>query len=158
MRTIGYLCIILLVAFTSCLHTENKNYKVETKDSANFSVLLFMLFPKEHLVVKINNEVVLDMIGSDSLGSPTSYMYFNYPDSIKSISVIGEHNKRITFQKEFKDTLINVARRSLVISLPFPKGMTKKTYKPYSYVPIKDADRNITLIDDAVQYKDIWIY
>lgn len=153
-KRVCYLFIILLVYFTTgCGNTDVKNYRVRRKDSANFSVFVSMLFPKEHLLVKVNDHVILDKIGKDITGSPTGEHYFYYPDSIKKIEVVSQYKGKIILKRLFKDTLVGAAQRTIFLSQPFPKGMTKENYKPYGYVPIDSSDRNITLENDAVYYK-----
>ncbi len=68
-------------------NTEVKSYRVTEKDSANFSIFVTMLYPKEHLLIKVNDTIMLDQIGKDTTGSPTAYNYFRYPGRIKKIEV-----------------------------------------------------------------------
>jgi hypothetical protein len=149
---------LFLILVFGCKGRGIRSYRVETKDSANFSVFISMLFPQERIFVKVNDEIVLDQIGDEIKGSPQSYLYFKYPSKIKKISVSGNYKGYITFERLYVDTLVNVSQRSLIISFPYPKGMTILNYKPYGFVPIKDANRNITLVDDAVYYKGTWRY
>lgn len=158
MKKVCYLFIICLGYGYGCRNTKIKNYRVQEKDSANFSVFVSMLYPREHLLVKVNDHIVLDKIGDDTAGSPTSEYYFYYPDSIKKIEVTSQHKEKVFFKRLFEDTLTNVAQRTVFISRPFPKGMTKDNYKPYGYVPIDSSDRNITLENDAVYYKGMLRY
>jgi hypothetical protein len=158
MKKVGYLIVLCLGFGYGCRNTEMKNYRVEEKDSANISVLVSMLYPKEHLLVKVNDHIILDKIGQDTTGSPTGEYYFRYPDSIIKIEVISQYKGKVLLKRLFRDTLTGVAQRSIFISRPFPKGMTKDNYKPYGYVPIDSSDRNITLENDAVYYKGLWQY
>lgn len=158
MKKSYYLFIVILSLFCGCQNTENKNYRVTEKDSANFSVFVSMLYPKEHLLIKVNDTVILDQVGRDTTGSPTAYNHFRYPGRIKKIEVTSQYNGKLLFKRLFKDTLTASAQRSVFISRPFPKGMTKENYKPYGYVPVESSDRTITLEDDSVYYKGTWRY
>lgn len=154
------LCFIFgfTVLFGCGVNIEN-NYVVSTKDSANFSVFVSMLYPGEKLVVELNDTfVILDEIGREDIGSPSSYNYFCFPDTIRKIRVSGQYKDIITFHKIFEDTLMNVKQKSVFISRPFPKGMTKETYQSYGQISIDSAERNITLEDDAKYFKDTWRY
>jgi hypothetical protein len=150
--------LLLLLLVFGCNSRKIKDYRVQEKDSANFSVFISMLYPKEKIVVKINGEAILDQTGDEKNGGPQSYLYYNYPDKILKIAVSGSHNGYATFEQLFLDTLVNVQQKTLIISYPFPKGMSRKGYKPSEPVPLKNAYRHITLVDDAVQYKDEWRY
>jgi hypothetical protein len=154
----AYLFIVCICLGYGCKNNEAKDYRVKEKGSANFSVFVSMLYPKEHLLIKINDDLILDQIGKETTGSPTAYNYFRYPDSIKKIEVTSQYKGKVFLKKLFKDTLTNIAQRSIFISRPFPKGMTKKNYKPYGYLPIDSSDRNITLENDAVYYKGMLRY
>jgi hypothetical protein len=156
MKKVGYLFFIYVGFGYGCRNSENKNYRVQEKDSANFSVFVSMLYPKEHLLVKVNDQIILNKIGKDTTGSPTAMYYFSYPNSIKKIEVTSHFNGKKFLNKLFKDTLTNVAQRTIFLSRPFPKGMTKDNYIPYGYVPIDSSDRHITLENDAVYYKGMW--
>ncbi len=148
--------ISFLLSLAGCKFKEIGDYRVNDKDSANFSVFVSMLYPKERLLVKINEQVILDQTGDEIKGSPQSYIYFNYPDTIKKISVSGNYKGHVTFERLYVDTLLNVSQRSLIISFPFPKGRIRENYKPYGFIPIESSDRNIFLVDDSSQYKDTW--
>ena len=152
-KTACHLFIVCLFVGYGCRNSEVKNYRVKEKNSANFSVFVSMLYPKEHLLVKVNGDLILDQVGENITGSPTAYNHFHYPDSIKTIEVTSQYNGKVLFKRLFIDTLVNIAQRSVIISRPFPKGMTKENYKPYGYVSIDSSDRTITLINDAVYYK-----
>lgn len=158
MKTASYLFIACLCVGYGCRNNEVENYRLKEKDSANFSVFVSMLYPKEHLLVKVNDYIILDKIGKDTIGSPTAMYYFRYPDSIRKIEVTSKYSAKVLFTRLFKDTLTNAAQRTIFISRPFPKGMTKENYKPYGYVPIDSSDRQITLENDAVYYKGMWRY
>jgi hypothetical protein len=49
-----HLFIVCLFVGYGCRNSEARNYRVKEKDSANFSVFVSMLYPKEHLLVKVN--------------------------------------------------------------------------------------------------------
>lgn len=155
-KTACHLFIVCLCVCYGCRNSGVKNYRVKEKDSANFSVFVSMLYPKEHLLVKVNDYIILDKIGKDTTGNPTAMYYFRYPDSIKKIEVTSQYKGKVFLKRLFRDTLTGVAQRTIFISRPFPKGITKDNYKPYGYVPIDSSDRNITLENDAVYYKGTW--
>ncbi|PYF74089.1 hypothetical protein [Pedobacter nutrimenti] len=158
MRRIYYLFAICLCLGYGCQNNTTERYRVGQKDSANFTVFLSMLYPKEHLLVKVNDQIVLEKIGRDTTGSPTGEYYFHYPEPIKKIEVTSRYQQKVFLNKLFIDTLTDVAQRTVAISRPFPKGMTKTNYKPYGYVPIDSSDRHVTLLNDAVYYKGTWVY
>ncbi|PTT02778.1 hypothetical protein DBR11_04040 [Pedobacter sp. HMWF019] len=154
MKRLYYILVPFLCLGYGCQNKTTKDYGVGTKDSANFTVFLSMLYPKEHLLVKVNNQVIFDKVGEDIKGSPTGEYYFHYPDTIKKIEITSQFKGKIVLNKSFIDTLTEAKQRTLIISRPFPKGMTKENYKPYGYVPIDSSDRHITLVNDAVHHKD----
>lgn len=141
-----------------CKGKETKSYRVQSKDSANFSIFISMLYPNEKILVKINDEIVLNQIGDKKKGSPQSYLYYKYPSKIKKISISGSHKGDVTFERLYIDTLLNVAQKSLILSYPSLKHMKEDNFKPYGFIRVKDAKRNIMLVDDAVHYKDTWRY
>jgi hypothetical protein len=158
MRTTVTRLLLVTAFFGACQSQSDKSYKVSVKDSANISVFVSMLYPKEHLVVKVNGNILMEQRGAENTGDPTRYLYFKYTDSIKEIAVDSYFNNETILHKTFKDTLTNVKQRSIFISRPFPKGMTKKNYKPYGYIPISKSQRNITLVDDYEYYKGSMTY
>lgn len=158
MRNLCHIVLIAVLLF-GCKRNVENNYRVSAKDSANFSVFISMLYPEEILVVELNDAfIILNDTGRQVTGSPSSYNYFWFPDSIRKISISGHYKDKVTFHKIFKDTLVDVAQRSVFISRPFPKGMTKETYERYGYMPIDSAERKITLEDDHTYFKDTWRY
>ena len=157
MRIACYIFMAFCLLLVGCKNNDIKNYEVNPKDSANFSVFVSMLYPQERLIVKINDYIILSEIGNDSLGSPSSYKYFKYPDSIKTIDILGSYNDKVTFERVFKDTLVRASQRSVFISRPFSKDVDKGFYESNGdYITIDSAYRTISLEDDSTYYKDTW--
>lgn len=149
--------ILIIVTFFGCRNSSQYSYEVNSKDSANISIYISMLYPKERLTVVLNDKsILLDEFGQDSIGNPSSYRYFHFPDTIRKIKVIGEYKDKITFHRIFRDTLLDAAQRSVFISYPIPKGKIHETNESCGYVPIDFAERIITLEDDKVYFKDTW--
>lgn len=71
--------IVCLGVGYGCRNSEVRNYTVKEKDSANFSVFVSMLYPKEHLMVKVYDYIILDRVGKGTTGNPTAMYYFCDP-------------------------------------------------------------------------------
>ncbi|WP_029274859.1 hypothetical protein [Pedobacter borealis] len=111
-----------------------------------------MLYPGERLLVKLNNEVLLDTTG-DASGRLDSRLYFKYPKKIGTISVSAVYNGTKTFNRYFKDTLSLVPKLSLVIPFPMPKTTWKRKDESDNRVPMESTERNIVLLDDTAYPK-----
>lgn len=158
MKTVYTFWVIIIISLSACINRNERKYQVSIKDSANISIFISMLYPKENLVFKVNGIVLLDEMGADSTGNPTKYLYFKYPDTIRTIDIGSYYYGDTIFQKKIRDTLLDVKKRSVLISRPFPKGMTDKTYRNYGYVPIYESQRKVTLVDDYEYYKGTFTY
>ena len=156
MKAYLYTAYFFLILLTACKNKTAKNYEVSTKDSANFSISGSYIYPDESVKIKVNDKVFFERKGKKSTGSPAFWLYFLYPDAIKKIQVITYYKGKKRQDKIFIDTLMQVKQRSIIISGPFPKGMTKETYKPYGFVPPEKSERLIILVDDADHYKGMW--
>lgn len=150
MRILLY--ILLAVGILGCKNKAAQTYRVPDKDSANFTVAIIMLYPGERLLVKLNNEVLLDTTG-DASGRLDSRLYFKYPKKIGTISVSGVYNGTKTFNRYFKDTLSLVPKLSLVIPFPMPKATWKRKDESDNRVPMESTERNIVLLDDTAYPK-----
>lgn len=150
------LIYIICCLLGSCLQKqERKDYQVQERESANFSVLSPELYPEERLIVKINGDVVLEE-GNEASFDTAFWKHFLYPDSIRIVEVTTFYKGEKKIEKVYRDTLKYANRRSVLISRTFPKGMTKENYEQFSFVAMDSADRKITLVDDSVHYKDAW--
>jgi hypothetical protein len=150
MRILLY--ILLAISMLGCKNKADQTYRVSDKDSANFTVAIVMLYPDERLLVKVNNEVLLDTTGGIP-GSLDSRLYFKYPKKISTISASGVYNGTQTFNRFFKDTLSRVPKLSLVIPFPMPKATWKGKDESDNRVPMESTERNIVLLDDTAYPK-----
>lgn len=157
MKNCTLIITLTLFVLCSCRNNTAKHYNVTKKDSANFSISGSYLYPEEKFEVKVNGELILTRIGEKGKGKPAFWMHFFYPNPIKKIQVTTYFKGKKRQEEIFTDTLVQVKQRTVIISGPFPKGMTKKTYKPYGFVPPEKSERLIFLVDDAIYYKGTWV-
>lgn len=150
MRILLY--ILLAIGILGCKNKADQTYRMPDKDSANFTVAIVMLYPGERLLVKLNNEVLLDTTG-DASGRLDSRLYFKYPKKVKTIAVSGVYNGTKTFNRYFKDTLSRVPKLALVIPFPMPKATWKPKNESDNRVPMESTERNIVLVDDTAYPK-----
>lgn len=151
--------IFLYFSICSCYQRRvDINYEVDQKKEANFSVVCPELYPKEKLQVKINNSIILNVIGDDTTGSHSFWRCFYFPNNINTVEIDMYYKGNKKFHKVFHDTLNYAKNQSIIISRTFPKGMTKQTYRPYGFVPMDSAERKIMLVDDSVYYKGMRLY
>lgn len=147
----------VLTLLMACKDSEKSNsYRVSTKDSANFSVMTPEIQTKEKIVIKINNEVIWIEEGKDSIGNPGAWRYYKYPGKIKTIQFLDYYKGSEKINKLFKDTLTEIPQRTLIITRPFPKGMTNSNWRKYGFVSIDTGERSIVLVNDAVYFKGMW--
>ena len=147
---------VVLLLMTCKEDLTGRQYRVTTKDSANFSIILPEILPKERMIVKINDEVIEDITGKDSLGNPSSWRYYKYPLKITHVEFINYYLGTEKIRKEFNDTLEDIPQRTLIVTRPFPQGMTKLNWRRYGFVSIDTGMRSITLVNDAVEFKGTW--
>ncbi|MFC1224444.1 hypothetical protein ACFE6N_11585 [Pedobacter sp. BG31] len=140
------LYVMLGICLLGCKNAANKTYRTSDKGNANFTVAVVMLYPNERLLVKVNNEVLLDTVGGIP-GNLDSHIYFNYPKRIKTVSASGIYNGQKTFSRVFNDTLSYVQKLTLVIPFPKPKEVLKGNNIHDNRIPMESTQRSIQLID-----------
>ena len=119
--------IIISILILACKRTHERiNYRVESKDLANFSVQFPELQPKEKILIKINNEIILEDTTNNPIGNSGFWRYYYYKDKIVKIEFLDFFNGDLKVNKVFKDTLTDVKQRTLIVSRPYPKGLTKE--------------------------------
>jgi len=148
------LIFIFLIACTKPVKVEN--YRVNKKAIGNFSVISPEIQPYERMVVRVNDDVIWDAQGKGPLGKPGAWRYYKYPRKIKKIQFIDYYNSVIKLSKEFKDTLVKIPQRTLIISRSFPKHSNKSHLRKRGFVSIDTGKRLIILVNDAVYFKGTW--
>lgn len=149
--------IFICIIFTNCGRNKDQyNFQVSTKDSANFSVQFPELQFEEAIEVRINDKIILSEIGTEPLGISGFWNYYRYPSKITKIEFLDYYKNKLKIRKVFSDTLNDSKQITLIVSRPFPKGMTKKNWKKYGFVSIDTGDRHVNLVDDSVQFNGMW--
>ncbi|MEN0056873.1 MAG: hypothetical protein AAGC65_24555 [Mucilaginibacter sp.] len=156
MKKYLYLLLSFIFLIGCSKHKQADSYRVSKKNSGNFSIIAPEIQPQERIVITINNEIIWDAKGNDSLGYPGSWRYYNYPKKIKKILFIDYYKGVKKFSKEFKDTLVEIPQRTLIITRPFSKLTTTVNSQKSGFVSIDTGTRSITLVNDAVQFKGMW--
>ncbi|WP_129717408.1 hypothetical protein [Pedobacter sp. SYP-B3415] len=148
--------VLFLMSAFGCRRQPNiTNYRVDSIDSSNFSIQFRELQAHEKIALKLNDELILK--DSAKAGrKPGFWRYYYYPKSIVKIEFSNYLNGQLKLRKIFKDTLVNVAHRTLIVSRPFPKGLNAKNWKPYGFVSIDTGTREVRLVNDAVAFREYW--
>lgn len=149
--------IFIWIIFTNCGRNKDQyNFQVSTKDSANFSIQFPELQFEEVIEVRINDEIILTKIGKEPSGASGFWNYYRYPSAINKIEFIDYYKKKLKIRKIFTDTLNDSKQRTLIVSRPFPKGMTKINWRKYGFVSIDTGNRHVNLVDDSVEFHGMW--
>jgi hypothetical protein len=152
--------VIFIIIIATCSNCKqqlvNYNYEVSVKDSANFSIDGPELQPQERLVVMLEKYVIFDKTGKSVTGNHSFWKYYSYPNEIKSITVRDYFKGELKIEKVFKDTLLNIPQRSIIISRAFPKGVKRENWSRYGFVSMDTATRSVLLVDDSEYYKGTW--
>lgn len=149
--------IWIIIAFGGCGDNDKQvDFRVSTKDSANFSIQFPELQFGERIEIRINDEIILSKIGDEALGTAAFWNYYQYPRDISKIEFLDYYDDHLKIQKVFADTLVGSKQRTLIVSRPFPKGMTKENWRPYGFVSIDTGDRHVKLVDDSVEFSGMW--
>jgi hypothetical protein len=148
----------LALIMASCRERRTDNeYEVSTRDKANFSLECYSLYPNEKLQVRVNDTVLYEKVGNNL--DNDIHKYFFFPSKIDKIQVISTYEGKKVYSKEFIDTLIEVSRLNLFISMPYPKGAiisNKPNWKPnWGKLSIDSADRIIRLEVDTIHEQGI---
>ncbi|GGH31448.1 hypothetical protein FAZ19_22465 [Sphingobacterium alkalisoli] len=155
MKKICFLWIIIV--FFGCEGSgDHIDFQVSTKDSANFSVQFPELQFGEKIEIKINDEIIVSKIGDRAFSTSGFWNYYKYPGEIVKIEFLDYYHNQLKIRKIFADTLVESRQRTLIVSRPFPKGMTKENWKPYGFVSIDTGDRYIKLVADSVEFSGMW--
>jgi hypothetical protein len=148
--------IIFLLVYACRTESSRISYRVKNKENGNFSVQFPELQPKEKILVKVNDVIVLEDSAKGSIANPGFWRYFKYPKKIFKIQFLDFYNGILKVNKIFRDTLTETKQRTLIISRPVPKGITKKNWKHYGFVSIEKGDREVLLVNDSIAFKDLW--
>jgi len=149
---------VLVVIFSCEQGVKYKDYRVENKDSGNFSVQFPEIQYGEKIEIKINDETVLIKENDSVPYLPGFWYYYNYPRKIDKIEFLDYFNGKLKIKKLFVDTLVDSKQRTIIISRPYPSGMKKETWRKYGLVSIDTGDRFINLVDDNIYFKDMLTY
>jgi hypothetical protein len=148
------------VALSQCKSPQKKknHYETKTIDSANFTVLGAGLEPKERLVVKINGEMLFDVTTPGSSFKGSFWRYYRYPKAIKTVEVLDFLSGILKSERKYKDTLMNVKLKSVILSRPYPKRMPKAMHEPMPFTSIGTGERVVKFVDNSVEFKGTSIY
>lgn len=150
--------MFLVLFMASCGEKRTNNeYEVSTRDEANFSLECYSLYPNEKLQVRVNDNVLYEKVGNKADNKIRKYFFF--PSKIDKVQIISTYEGKKVYSKEFIDTLTEVSRVNLFISMPYPKGAiisNEPDWKPkWGTLSIDSADRIIRLEVDTIHEQGI---
>ncbi|MBD1392589.1 hypothetical protein [Mucilaginibacter glaciei] len=153
----SFLIIMLCSTYFACKQSSKEiDYGVVSKDSGNFSVQFPELQYQERILITINDDIILSDSATKLSGNPIFWKYYNYPKKIIKIEFSDFFKGKLKERKTFKDTLIDIKQRTLIVSRPIPKGITKANWKPYGLVSIDTGFRKVNLVNDSIAFSGMW--